>query len=360
MLRPPPEPVGVNPTNDDLIYVCPLPGCTDTHGHLQISVDRGIWYCYHCGQGGSTLSLRRMTGIAWPCERQAPRDQTALDAVLAAAFGQPLGPVVPAREKVDYVALSSVELELEDKATTRGGLGRAPWLLSLCSLAPYYWQRGCAVPPAPWNVVARAAQYLADRGFTTDDAARWRLHVVCDPELQRRTMYGRVVFPNWDPSTYLLRGFQARTIERGVRPKYLSPLVAPVGSALMLSPGALPAARTRVWRKPILVEGPADAAALDRHGYPAAALCGKGAGDNIAGELALYGADEVTILLDSSEYTAAHAVASHLGRNGLRTKVVHLTSGDPGDATAEEITDALKSAQDPQLTDYLRGLRKNS
>jgi len=357
MLRPPPDHVGVNPTNGDLIFICPL--CNhDSSGHLQISVARGVWWCNKEGRGGSTLTLRRLTGIAWPCEREAPRNERALSAVLAAAFGYTIEAVDDEKKRVDYTAMCEAEWEISRDAADWGGLGNVSWLLSLCALADHYWTRGNLPPAIPWNVVAQAAWYLSARGFTPVDAMRWRLHVVCDPRLQSRRMYGRVVFPSWDPSTFLLRGFQARTIEKNTRPKYLSPQCSPLEPSLMLSPRALPPARTRVWRQPILVEGPTDAAALDRCGWPCAALCGKGAGDHVARELALYGAHEVTVLLDSGEDKAAHAVTCALGKAGIRTLVAHLPAGDPGVATAEDLRVAIADAQPPRVQDYLRAIRK--
>ena len=362
-LLPPPEPI--SSVGDNWLFHCPFCPDGDPHGNLSVCISKGVYHCWRCDARGTVNQLRAKTGVEYPQDPDAglyrPEDREVLTQLLEAAMGfSPLAAPSPGRFSVDYAELGKdCPMSISDEAARRGGLGDAGLLLDPTLLDPIWWgSSNTSTPPWPWGLAVVAARYLAGRGFTPEESRRWGLRVPADQSLRRvdggATRYGRIVFPAWCPETLAMRSFAARSTIPTAPVRYLSPIAAPSATSLMLSPTALPMASCHLLRRPVLVEGPVDAAACSRADLPAVALCGKHLSMEAAQELRSWGANGAIILLDKEEQRARYDVALVLRQLDIRVVFAALDrSKDPGCAPAEEIRAAVLSAQTPTFAEYV-------
>ena len=364
LFRAPPEPLRYLASGEAL-YRCPLPDCPDRSGHMQLNEARGVWFCHRCQRGGTIAWLRQKTGIAWPCDPAAAQrsdtDREVLAGILAELFGQRATP--RQQDRIDFSALGDEPLCFSKAQATAGGLGDVRWLLPLYGPGMATWWTGPAqvapLPPPPWSVAVRAVRYLVRRGWSVGEAERWGLVAPCDPELRRRefgrtSRYGRVVLPAWDPGTGYLCDYQARAVGDD-RPRYLGPPRPTTGPGLLWSPRAYCLASGHALHCPVLVEGPMDAAALDRVGLPGVAICGLRLRPGALDALRLAGAREAVVLLDATAHRDALSLAAELAAGGVPARVARLGQGDPDEAGADAVRAAVQAARAPSLLDVLPG-----
>lgn len=177
----------------------------------------------------------------------------------------------------------------------------------------------------------RLPAYLASRGVTREKAREWGLGYC------KRGKYGqRVVFPVRCPNG---RSFVARDITGESELKYTGPRGAQHSRLVYgyhtLVPG----------RPVVVVEGPMDVLAIDRHGFPVVGLFGKNVSDEQVMLLHKAGVEDVVVLLDPEEVEGRRKVASAL-LGAFRVRVGVLPDGvDPGDSTKDQAVEAISLAE---------------
>lgn len=347
MLRPAPEHVDVNSSNGDLVFVCPL--CSDDTGHMQLSVARGVWYCYRCGQGGGTRALQRRTNIDWPIDASAgeykDRDNATVDSVLALAFGGNVtAPNKHLTSAVDYARLGDKEISfsISTKAAKAAGLGDDALIVALNSIDPGWWSAS-SLPAHPHAPAVHACQYLHFRGYTYEAMQAWHLQIALDPAAKSRRH--RIIFPCWCPSTGQLLDYRARTLHNA-KPKYIGPKGRAEHGGALFAPLARWRAGAGVLDAAVLVEGPLDAARVEAAGFPSVAVLGKQLTPAAGARLIEAGLKAVVVLLDKEETSATYTVAGRLGALGIQALIAELSCAkDPGDAPLQEIYLAVVNAQ---------------
>jgi DNA primase len=352
-VKPAPAPVRTNPSNGDLVYLCPL--CEDRKGHMQLSVRRGIWHCYRCGRGGSVKALRRETGVEWPLDEAAQarttRDTGSLEAILEAALGRETARAATGARVsagVDYSRLTWAE------AARVGGLGSAALLLTPTEGVARAHEVGGLPGTFRAALLRRAAAYLSRRGVGEEETAAWGIVVACDPEAGRLrpSRLGRVTWPVYDPQGDGVASWSSRAVADDARPRYAGPASPPQYRGPLLGPLARLALRVGDLGRLVLVEGPVDAMAVERAGISAGACQGKRLGREGAALLAGLGVREVVVMLDApgadpDTPRAALTLAGDLVAAGVRALIAEPPLGckDPGEATPGELATAVVLAK---------------
>jgi len=314
-----------------------------------------VAYCFRCGTGWTICALRWLTGIEWPWEANAEQE-ARLEGAAAWLFPR----AAPAKTDVepgavDYERLCPARGVVAQAAADAGGLGNVAGLAPLSRLASIWWSASpaqAATVAAPWSHVVAAALYLADRGVSREDAARWGLLVPTDPAAG--AWLGRVVFPGWAPLTGRLRGFTARSVAPGAPRRYLAARARPAKFPLLYGPLALATLAAGTWgpAEPVLVEGPMDVVKVEAAGFPSVSLMGKRVMAGALAEFRELGLRRAVLLLDSTgDVTAAMrlAEAGVLAAAGVKVRVARLESGDPGKASAAAIIAAVRGATPAHL-----------
>lgn len=366
VLRNPPEPISGPSATGESVYLCPFPECDDRSGHMHINGQKGVYFCYKCSRGGTIVSLRRATGINWPLDVAARLYASGVGAtirdILSAAYKTVTGQQAT-QEGVDYVGLSSMVAPLP--MTIPVNVARMAGIINdhlvttvadrlVCGIThndvggnAVYW-----FPKSGW--APEIVRYLIEeRGVSAGEARDWGLHITLD----KNQYSGRVIVPSWCPITGYMRSFMARAIKPGIQPRYNSPEVKSLWPQTILSPLARDMASLNMLQYCVLVEGPFDAIALARTGYPVAALCGKHLSQQAVDEFKGWGLESAIVMLDAGETTTELSLASMLVSNSISVKMARMTGKkDPGASTVEENLAALKAATEPSMQDVLTAI----
>ena len=244
---------------------CPLPGHSEKIASWSISNEFGGHHCFGCGrQGGATMLVADVIGITYSSAHTWMRERGVV---------------------------------LEDLPVMDVAFVAAP-VVGRAFVLP---REVVQLPLDRWVTPAR--RYVASRGITAEQVARWRLGYVVDGWLA-----GRIVFPFADECG-VVGSWSARTFTGGI--KYLTP---PEASAF--DPAALFGPAYWTGRRDVLVvtEGAIDALACERAGAPAiAALSGSALSPGQIARLATFGAIIVATDPDDAGERAAEALMA-LGR----------------------------------------------
>jgi hypothetical protein len=375
-LKPAPEPVKPDNGAGEVTYQCPF--CDDHSGHMHVNVRKGIYHCYKCGKGGTTLSMRRATGINWPIDEMSRLYSSSTGATIRELLGamfRTTNPFTAANgayrttDSIDYVR-SSIN-ENARPFTIPQGVAIDAGLTSLYMSGVNTTFQALRVPQPlafldpdgkPFynicgNVPYKAATYLERRRVEPKEVYEWGLHVAIDTELTNTV--GRIIVPSWCPVTGYMRSFMARTPEKGVNPRYTSPKTKSLWPQTILSPLARDMAGLGVLNYCVLVEGPFDAIAVARTGLPVAALCGKHLSMEALAEFKDWGLTSAIIMLDTGETAAELTLASLLHSNGIGVKMARMKGNkDPGDSKRDEILATLQAASQPEMLDVLSTIFK--
>ena len=306
-----------------------------------VTPERGTWHCFGCGEGGNAFAfLMRHENLTFP---EAVRS-------LAAELG--------------------IEIPETESGEQRGVLES---VLRANALANEHYQRALAGEEG-----RGAREYLAGRGFTPEDAARFGIGFAPDRwegvvEVLRRAklggeiaeraglararaggghydlLRGRVVFPIQDARGRVI-AFGGRAMAPGQDPKYLNTPESPVfrkREALYGLPGALEPMRRA--DRAIVVEGYFDQLALVRAGLgEAVATCGTALTEDHAKSL-VRRTRNVVLLFDGDEagQRAMLRALEVLLPAGLRVRAAALPGGaDPDDFLRREGAEALRQLVD--------------
>ena len=343
--QPAPEPRRRNDATGELSYNCPL--CDDTGGHMQLNPEKGVFYCYRCCEGGGIAHLSRVTNVDWPSQVEHIVEMS----VVAQIFGRPELVDKPLVEVAYDYGKGGPHIFGEEAAFV-GGVGYVKDLLLT------YGHYSGTIP-----ILTDVRQYLDSRGVTESERRSWGLFAVTSTaaDAARR---GTVLVPGWDPRTGCLLGWQTRVVypcglplsagDVGAAfslwfgpsgPKYLGPKVKAKDFYFIYSPSVV-VPQTRI----VLVEGPFDAIAVERAGFPCAAMMGKRVSPAGLDQLKSIGVRELIVLLDSVDKDGRvvkstltlTALASSVG---FDVKIATLDHGDPGVAGIGEIRDAVGRAE---------------
>jgi DNA primase len=303
-----------------------------------VSPDRGTYHCFGCGEGGNAFGfLMKHDGMSFP---EAVRE-----------LAREVGIEIPEYD-------GGPERSLLDEVYRANKAARAFYQAEL---------RG------PRGAAARA--YLAQRGLSDDDVARYGIGYAPEgwdglastlrrekiaPETGERAgllrarerggghydlLRNRVVFPIEDPRGRTI-GFGGRALGKDQEPKYLNTPESPVyrkREAFYGFPSALEALRSR--ERAVIVEGYFDRIAMDRAGVSEAlAACGTALSDDHARALRRRVRD-VVMFFDGDEAGQRAMLRSLevLLPQGLRVAAATIPGGlDPDEYLAENGAEALQ------------------
>ena len=360
-LRPHPEPTKPMSATGWLTFVCPLPGCGDTTGHLGVNPSSGGYSCWKCGAHGTIRQLRQITGVEWPIDETArlyrPDDLTTADDVIALAYGL----TAPRRrslapEAFDYIEsntgcshILSKESMIAAGLTDRDG-NPLPLVL------PDFGENALT------SMAGSAAYYLNSRGIADYVAQAWNILVVDTDGKGKHSPYeGRVLVMAIDPLRAVVRNFAARAMFKQ-EPRYLTPKIRSTCTGMFPSPRML--GRYGAPVEALLVEGPfdvlsADAATMGTPTIPIA-LGGKQLTPLMLAELRAWGVVEACVMLDADAKNEAILVATQLNSFGIKSTLAgDLGVKDPGAAAHFDIIRAIDERRPLATEDlYLLGSRK--
>jgi DNA primase len=247
--------------NDDNVTY-ECPFCGKGAGHFTVSTSKALFNCYKCGERGHIDML-------FPGE-------------LDKATNKILSFTAKREEKQYELKLEEIEL------------------------------------PKRYSVTKRVKDYITSRGLPLSVLDDWDIY------LTRQFPYrNRLVLPVRVEGVNV--GFQARTLFKGQRPRYLSPKGVNLRSYLY----GIDQVRRNEYI--VLVEGPFDAIRLQDSGFPAVALFGKKITRNQLELLKLKRPGQIIIMLDS-DVVMMDAITLMEELNPIfPTKVAVLDEGDPGD-----------------------------
>jgi DNA primase len=272
----------------ELACLCPFHKNTDSPA-FYINKDNGLWICFNpaCEKRGSLRDLMRFFGDEKPLVRDYDVDQ-----ILAL-----LDPTAETSHREDWdSALESIRLNFPDES------GKA--------------------------------QYLFERGLSEDTLAYF--------EIGFSEKRGRVVIPARDEMSRLV-GFIGRSIREEVQPKYLYSKGFPRKSVLFNLN------RAKKYNEVVVVEGSVDAMKIHESGFPnVVATLGASVTEGHVALLRKY-FDKVIIFPDNDDAGKAMRDILLAGLSGVSLGVVRYPDGgakDPGEMSAELISEAINSAED--------------
>jgi DNA primase len=276
---------------DEVSFFCPLPppeGCDGKHHKrkLSINLQKDVWHCWVCGQGGR--NLLRLIAIG-------------------------------GKEHPDYMEYSAeVEAAKEKKEATkeydRVRLPKEFRPLCVPSASPYYHQ---------------AIAYLDRRGVTAEDILTYKLGYAEDGPLKER-----IIFPSFDEHGEL-NFVVGRAIWERISPPYMTN--GRYNKDIIFNDILVD------WSRPIvLVEGPFDAVKAGTNSVP---LQGKFLSDRLIARVLL---KEVPVYIALDEDAAADtlAIAERLKGYGVETYIVEWKGvKDPGEMTKEQFQEHMRHAK---------------
>lgn len=282
---------GIEVVRDDgkeLACLCPFHKNTDSPA-FYINKNTGLWICFNpsCEKRGSIRDLMIFFGDEKPIIREH-----TVDEIQSLLFPQEDG-----GNKEDWdSALESIRLSFPDES------GKA--------------------------------QYLFDRGLSEDTLVYF--------EIGFSEKKGRIVIPTRDEFSRLI-GFIGRAVDPDVQPKYLYSKGFPRKSILFNLN------RAKKFNSVIIVEGSVDAMKIHQAGFPnVVATLGAAVTQEHIALIKKY-FDHTIIFADNDDAGLSMRDTLLSGLSGAPVSVVRYPDErvkDPGDMTAESISDAVQSADD--------------
>ncbi len=292
--------INVRPTGKASEFIINCPICTKLK--LYINIEKRLWVCYVCADGGHMLKLFKLLGIDFHEEFKA--DYDSLRKKAEATFAQRTGAEAPVEDPVHQLPVEYRPL----------------------------------IPDQPMQYVAKSIyEYLLRRGMTPEQIVAWRVGYAAEGKYS-----GCVIIPVYDKDGAVI-SFQGRRV-LGNGPKNMNPM----GGGGFLFNTEFAAGRPGL----VVVEGPFDAISIHARlaptmGISSVALLRHSISEEQAAYLARVIRPKIVwVGLDPDvEENYMHKVGGALRINGCPEVFVALFPKDPDELSVDELTRCLDEAQ---------------